>query len=409
MHHLILLFPLVALVLFLFFPWPAALPLYVLILVGSLIAYWKALQAQLQPPIMGKRVMVGDEAIVVSTTWEKVEVEYQGEIWNAVSSQPLEPGQRVIINQVEGLTLRVVPIPPTPGKSGQPPGPGDRKRPGGKLMEILQAAFPGDVHEPADYPLTGGKYWAGLFIIFACAYSQYLIERLGPFAALLIVYGIPIWVVSHICGYAIIRKSFRHTYAALKFGVGLFGIFSLLGVIAAYIIFSLTMMVDPRAANLLYKPNPVLHVPPELAWIMIWLSLIVVAPAEEFIFRGFVYGGMLVLFKNRHWLSLAFLSSGLFAMAHLYYALVYGVVSLAIFAELLFVGIAFATTYYLSGGNLLIPVLLHGLYDASGFMTVAMSPEVGMMVRWSMVAAGILVGLGFLGRRAFSLSRLRRR
>jgi membrane protein implicated in regulation of membrane protease activity len=122
MHHLILLLPLFILILFMLFPWPAALPFYALILIGSIIAYWKALRAQRQPPMMGKRVMIGDRATVVSATRKAVEVEYQGEVWNASSSQPLEPGQQVFIEGVEGLTLRVSTSPP-PEKMG-PAAPG---------------------------------------------------------------------------------------------------------------------------------------------------------------------------------------------------------------------------------------------------------------------------------------------
>jgi membrane protein implicated in regulation of membrane protease activity len=122
MHHLILLFPLFALILFMLFPLPAALPLYAIILLGSIIAYWKALQAQRQPPVMGKKVMIGEKATVVSATRKAVEVEYQGEVWNAASSQPLEPGQQVFIEGVEGLTLRVSKSPP-PGKK-EPAAPG---------------------------------------------------------------------------------------------------------------------------------------------------------------------------------------------------------------------------------------------------------------------------------------------
>jgi membrane protein implicated in regulation of membrane protease activity len=64
---------------------------------------------------MGKKVMIGDKAVVVSATREEVEVEYRGEIWKAVSSQPMEPGRQVFIEGVEGMILRVSPFPP-PGK-----------------------------------------------------------------------------------------------------------------------------------------------------------------------------------------------------------------------------------------------------------------------------------------------------
>ncbi len=112
MHNLLLFLPLLALGLFFVLPWQAALPLYGLILVISLIGYWKGFQAQRQPPIMGRKVMVGEGAKVVKTEGDEVEVDYRGEIWKAVSAQPLHIGQQVAIEKVEGLTLRVSPLPP---------------------------------------------------------------------------------------------------------------------------------------------------------------------------------------------------------------------------------------------------------------------------------------------------------
>lgn len=253
-------------------------------------------------------------------------------------------------------------------------------------------------------PLTGRRYLLGLFVIFLSAYSQYLIKDFGFLFGFLVVYGIPIGVVSYIFGRPIVRRAFRNPNAALKFGLSLFGVFAVIGTAAAAGIISILFAFDPKAANLLHHPNPVLHVSPELAWLMVWISLLVVGPAEEYLFRGFVYGGLLALFRDRHWILLAFLSSILFAAAHLYYALVYGLASLASFAEIVFIGVALAVTYYLSGGNLLIPALLHGLYDASGFVTVAVSPQVGMLLRMSMMLVGILVALGLFARMIFSQS-----
>jgi membrane-bound serine protease (ClpP class) len=106
-HQLLLLLPLVSLVLFLFLPWQAALPLYVIILVGSLAIYRKIIQALRRQPIIGKRAMTGDRAVVISAKGGEVEVDYQGEIWRAISSQPLHEGDQVIIMGVDGLILRV--------------------------------------------------------------------------------------------------------------------------------------------------------------------------------------------------------------------------------------------------------------------------------------------------------------
>jgi len=110
MHHAFLFVPLIALILFLLLPWPYALALYVPIAGVSLLGYWKALQAQRRPPAVGKRAMIGEQAEVISSKSEETEVRYRGETWRAVSSQALQRGQEVIIEDVEGLTLRVAPL-----------------------------------------------------------------------------------------------------------------------------------------------------------------------------------------------------------------------------------------------------------------------------------------------------------
>ena len=111
MHHLLLLIVLLGWILFLFLSWQIALPLYVIGVIISLSIYWKIIQAQRRRPVIGKRAMIGDQAVVVRAQADEIEVDYQGEIWRAVSSQPLQSGQKVIIEGVEGLILRVRPAP----------------------------------------------------------------------------------------------------------------------------------------------------------------------------------------------------------------------------------------------------------------------------------------------------------
>jgi membrane protein implicated in regulation of membrane protease activity len=112
MHHLLLLVVLIGWILFLFLSWQIALPLYVMGIIISLSLYWKIIKAQRRRPAIGKRAMIGDQAVVVRTEANEVEVEYQGESWRAISSQPLQPGQKVTIEAVEGLVFRVVPLKP---------------------------------------------------------------------------------------------------------------------------------------------------------------------------------------------------------------------------------------------------------------------------------------------------------
>lgn len=112
MHHLLLVLPLIGLVLFIFLLWQVVLPFYLIILIGSLALYWKIIQAQRRRPVIGKRAMIRGQAVVVNVKEDEVEVDYQGEIWRAVSPQPLHPGQQVIIESIKGLILRVTPLTP---------------------------------------------------------------------------------------------------------------------------------------------------------------------------------------------------------------------------------------------------------------------------------------------------------
>jgi membrane protein implicated in regulation of membrane protease activity len=112
MHHLLLILPLVGLVLFVFLLWQVALPLYAVILGISLGVYWKIIKAQRQRPAIGRRAMIGGQAVVVKVEEGDIEVDYEGEIWRAVSTEPLHQGQHVIIKGVEGLILRVAPLKP---------------------------------------------------------------------------------------------------------------------------------------------------------------------------------------------------------------------------------------------------------------------------------------------------------
>ncbi len=238
--------------------------------------------------------------------------------------------------------------------------------------------------------ITRGAYIFGIAVIFLSAYSQYFISGFGPVTGLFVVYGIPIAVISMIAGRSILSRFFRGNWTALKYGLGFFGFFSLLGGIAAAAIYGILAGLDPSALNLMHRANPVLHVRPDMAWLMVAASFLLIGPAEEYIFRGFVFGGLLKLYQNRHWILLASISSVLFAAAHLYYLLIYGAASLVPFAEIVTIGMAMAATFYFSGGNLLIPAMLHGAFDAAGFIATDISPETGIVMRQLMIIAGLI-------------------
>ncbi|MBN1545920.1 MAG: hypothetical protein JW902_04600 [Syntrophaceae bacterium] len=60
--------------------------------------------------VCGTSGMLGKEAEVKQ--WQKNEgkVFLKGELWNAVSEVPLLPGDRVVIQNVDGLTVSVIPL-----------------------------------------------------------------------------------------------------------------------------------------------------------------------------------------------------------------------------------------------------------------------------------------------------------
>jgi membrane protease YdiL (CAAX protease family) len=81
----------------------------------------------------------------------------------------------------------------------------------------------------------------------------------------------------------------------------------------------------------------------------------------------------------------------MFASVHAYYALTYGVASVLPFIDLITFGLAMSITYYWSGGNILVPALIHGVYDATDFLGVATTTQIGQAAQLIM----IFVGIGF--------------
>lgn len=110
--NLFLVLAIAGLGLFLVLPWWLALILYLPILGAYLYTAWRGRQVQYLPPATGPEAMIGRRARVVRTTGGLAQVQYQGEVWQATSSQPLQPNQEVVILAVEGLTLMVEPLPP---------------------------------------------------------------------------------------------------------------------------------------------------------------------------------------------------------------------------------------------------------------------------------------------------------
>jgi membrane protease YdiL (CAAX protease family) len=244
-------------------------------------------------------------------------------------------------------------------------------------------------------PLHPALYVVGLVAIFACVYVQYFVP-LGAVEGYLVVYGIPVAIASLIFGKQILRRAAKNNKEGFRKGLGLFSTFYLGGIFLSVIALTIILLFSPSAEQLLQKPNPALDVPANVAWIMMAVSLLVIGPAEEYLFRGFIYGGMLKLSKGRHWVPLAVLSAILFTSAHGYYALTYGIASPVYIIQLIAFGIGMAFTYRASGGNLVAPSIIHGTNDAIGFLGIATTKSISLAAEGIFVGVGVFVGLYFI-------------
>jgi membrane protease YdiL (CAAX protease family) len=100
-----------------------------------------------------------------------------------------------------------------------------------------------------------------------------------------------------------------------------------------------------------------------LAKMMLAISAAVIAPlVEETIFRGFIYG---VLKRYTDGIYAALCSSLLFALVHLHVGTLFPLALLALM---------FCAMYELTG-SLLLPMVMHGLFNASSLIVMALFPD----------------------------------
>lgn len=86
-------------------------PVVLVLSAGMLLLGRMALRAQRQPAVMGVHTLIGRQAQARSALGPDVPglVDVHGELWRANCAVPTDPGARVRITQVDGLTLTVVP------------------------------------------------------------------------------------------------------------------------------------------------------------------------------------------------------------------------------------------------------------------------------------------------------------
>jgi membrane-bound serine protease (ClpP class) len=107
--HLLLLVPLVGLGLFWLLPWPLASVVYVVGVIPALLTAWFGWQALQTRPVMGIEAMLGEVAEAITDLAPLGQVRYRSDLWTALATAPVRQGERVRIEAVEGLRLRVAP------------------------------------------------------------------------------------------------------------------------------------------------------------------------------------------------------------------------------------------------------------------------------------------------------------
>jgi len=107
MCHLVLLLPILALPLFWLAPLAIAAPAYALVVVLSGWIYWLAVSAMRRPVQTGAEALAHNTGEVIAREDGVLQVRVHSEIWNAESTDDLQPGDRIEVIGVEAMRLKV--------------------------------------------------------------------------------------------------------------------------------------------------------------------------------------------------------------------------------------------------------------------------------------------------------------
>lgn len=240
------------------------------------------------------------------------------------------------------------------------------------------------------------RYSVGVVVTVVAILSQYFVPQNVPALLpiysslpgdLFIVYGIPVIAFALLVGAGPLRNWSARMGTAAVDGLAFYAAATIvtLAVLAAMVV--VYEVLDPSALQLLTRQNPALTQAAGNPWFWVGFSFVIGA-FEESIFRGWIFG----FWRNRatNWVVPAIGTSALFAGVHLYYGTTYGPAAPLIFPGLFLLGFAFAATYQTSGGNLFVVALLHGVYDASAFLSLV-NTNTGLLVRYLPVLIGLVL------------------
>jgi membrane protease YdiL (CAAX protease family) len=250
--------------------------------------------------------------------------------------------------------------------------------------------------EPPDPVL---RYLGAVAITILAIGSQYFVPQLIPalvpvydwlVTGVLIVYGIPIAAFLLLVGTGPLDGWRDQMGEAAIQGVRWYGVYSLLAIFVAVLIVIVLTAIGENPISALQRETPVIKAAVTDPWFWVGFSFVIGA-VEETIFRGWIYGFWRTRPGGDGWAPVIG-SSLLFAGVHAYYATTYGTIAIVAFVELFLIGVAFAQTVRMTGGNLVIVALLHGANDATAFYTL-INPNLGTGLHLALILLGALIAL----------------
>jgi membrane-bound serine protease (ClpP class) len=97
---------------FLQISWSVILPVVAMAAFFTLFIVGMGLRAMKSRPLTGREGMVGLIGVAKTALAPQGQLSVHGELWEAVSEQPLQPGDQAEVTRVEGLKLYVKPVSP---------------------------------------------------------------------------------------------------------------------------------------------------------------------------------------------------------------------------------------------------------------------------------------------------------
>jgi membrane-bound serine protease (ClpP class) len=97
---------------FLQISWSVILPVVAMTAFFTLFLVGMGLRAMKSRPLTGREGMVGLIGVAKTALAPRGQLSVHGELWEAISEQPLQPGDQAEVTRVEGLKLYVKPVSP---------------------------------------------------------------------------------------------------------------------------------------------------------------------------------------------------------------------------------------------------------------------------------------------------------